>query len=631
MDTGTGSLNEPRAPIEEDDDDGELMQSPSRRLEKGKQRQMDDEVELQTRVGYDPIVQQQQEQHQTDPFFPFSPTMAFKKMHLASDHEQEDNEQDPATSSSDDKPLPQIRRANAKDDNDLGRLAPHLYLDETTGPNGAGSTLLPVHFYEDLLEGIEVARKTDWDNLVERKRAERVEQDSAIEGKKRRPKGNAQPRNPLSVVAARGPLGYAVPLRTHPLPELFPASFATAAPQVASASAKARAHVRSATEESTLSNSSDPMTGRTTDLSASQRLHVPSITRFSSREVLRGSTDPDAKGRTDAGVVTRVYACSACLNPIAMHSAVVSRDFHGTRGAAYLVAALLGQHDSAELTDSDEEEDGDDVIVSRGRPIEKHFTTGVHTVRELRCAGVVPAYDHDAFDVDRGEEDQDVAARCDAILGWSYVDAQEESEQYKIGKSLLERKALVKRWVDLDQFARGTAKLEGASMAKPSPTANAFMSDGEGEARREKSWEMRRLDQLLFPSKPINPVLQQRTRIFDSLPMKTNMTSSGDGEAMYTCASCGVHLALMDELISKAFSGREGKAYLFHTVLNAMQGEEEQRHLLTGLHLVADLKCGGCRRSIGWTYVKAFESSQKYKEGKYILEKSSLRKHTGWI
>lgn len=84
---------------------------------------------------------------------------------------------------------------------------------------------------------------------------------------------------------------------------------------------------------------------------------------------------------------------------------------------------------------------------------------------------------------------------------------------------------------------------------------------------------------------------------------------------LFVCAKCGVHLALQDEVISKAFSGRDGKAYLFHSSVNTYVGEPEDRRLLTGMHTVADLNCRGCDALVGWTYLKAWEGSQKYKEG----------------
>ncbi len=52
--------------------------------------------------------------------------------------------------------------------------------------------------------------------------------------------------------------------------------------------------------------------------------------------------------------------------------------------------------------------------------------------------------------------------------------------------------------------------------------------------------------------------------------------------------------------------------------------------MLTGLHAVADIFCESCKKTIGWKYEHAFESSQKYKEGKFIIELCHLIKENGW-
>ena len=45
---------------------------------------------------------------------------------------------------------------------------------------------------------------------------------------------------------------------------------------------------------------------------------------------------------------------------------------------------------------------------------------------------------------------------------------------------------------------------------------------------------------------------------------------------------------------------------------------------MTGLHTVCDIHCKRCKRVVGWTYSKAYEQSQKYKEGKFVIEKINL-------
>jgi len=55
-------------------------------------------------------------------------------------------------------------------------------------------------------------------------------------------------------------------------------------------------------------------------------------------------------------------------------------------------------------------------------------------------------------------------------------------------------------------------------------------------------------------------------------------------------------------------------------------GEMEDRILLTGLHSVRDLFCISCETLIGWKYEEAYEESQRYKVGKFIIEKAKMLK-----
>uniref|UniRef100_A0A251VHH1 Protein yippee-like n=1 Tax=Helianthus annuus TaxID=4232 RepID=A0A251VHH1_HELAN len=72
--------------------------------------------------------------------------------------------------------------------------------------------------------------------------------------------------------------------------------------------------------------------------------------------------------------------------------------------------------------------------------------------------------------------------------------------------------------------------------------------------------------------------------------------------------------------------GRNGRAFLFSHAMNVSMGPKEDRNLMTGLHTVADVYCLDCREVLGWKYERAYEESQKYKEGKFILEKSKIDK-----
>ncbi|XP_069359769.1 uncharacterized protein Ypel isoform X3 [Maniola hyperantus] len=80
----------------------------------------------------------------------------------------------------------------------------------------------------------------------------------------------------------------------------------------------------------------------------------------------------------------------------------------------------------------------------------------------------------------------------------------------------------------------------------------------------------------------------------------------------------------------QSFQGSQGRAYLFNSVVNVGCGPAEERVLLTGLHAVADIYCECCKTMLGWKYEYAFESSQKYKEGKFIIELAHMVKENGW-
>ncbi|KAG5239940.1 protein yippee [Salix suchowensis] len=92
----------------------------------------------------------------------------------------------------------------------------------------------------------------------------------------------------------------------------------------------------------------------------------------------------------------------------------------------------------------------------------------------------------------------------------------------------------------------------------------------------------------------------------------------------YSCKHCRTHLALYDDIVSKTFQCKHGKAYLFEKVANVFVGEKEERRMITGLHVVADIFCVGCGSIVGWKYETAHEKSQKYKEGKSVLERFKL-------
>ncbi|KAL7928446.1 yippee domain-containing protein [Trichoderma chlorosporum] len=102
------------------------------------------------------------------------------------------------------------------------------------------------------------------------------------------------------------------------------------------------------------------------------------------------------------------------------------------------------------------------------------------------------------------------------------------------------------------------------------------------------------------------------------------------------CSSCATDIAFTSQIISKGFTGRYGRAYLISPppaetlLLNVRIGKNENRQLVTGWHVVADICCGICSRKLGWKYVDAKEESQKYKVGKFILETERVVTQRSW-
>ncbi|KAI8337122.1 Yippee/Mis18 [Chlamydoabsidia padenii] len=97
-----------------------------------------------------------------------------------------------------------------------------------------------------------------------------------------------------------------------------------------------------------------------------------------------------------------------------------------------------------------------------------------------------------------------------------------------------------------------------------------------------------------------------------------------DGAVIYGCTNCKTHLSTGDALISQGFQGQYGQAFLFKSVVNIIPGEAEERIMTTGVHVVQDISCCQCNTILGWVYVKAYDEENRYKEGKYILEKKLL-------
>ncbi|KAL2135425.1 hypothetical protein VTI74DRAFT_8527 [Chaetomium olivicolor] len=94
----------------------------------------------------------------------------------------------------------------------------------------------------------------------------------------------------------------------------------------------------------------------------------------------------------------RIYGCKDCKTHLANHDDIISRNFRGQHGKAYLFNSV--------------------VNVEAGEPAERSMTTGRHVVRDISCR------------------------ICGEVVGWKYDKAYEQNEKYKEGKFILEAELL---------------------------------------------------------------------------------------------------------------------------------------------------------------------------------------------
>ncbi|KAI5195013.1 hypothetical protein E4T39_08418 [Aureobasidium subglaciale] len=94
----------------------------------------------------------------------------------------------------------------------------------------------------------------------------------------------------------------------------------------------------------------------------------------------------------------RIYGCKTCKTHLADHDDIVSRNFRGQHGKAFLFNNVVN-------------------IIS-GEAGERNMTTGRHVVRDITCR------------------------QCKETVGWKYDKAYEPAEKYKEGKYILEAELL---------------------------------------------------------------------------------------------------------------------------------------------------------------------------------------------
>ncbi|XP_042058818.1 protein yippee-like At5g53940 [Salvia splendens] len=93
----------------------------------------------------------------------------------------------------------------------------------------------------------------------------------------------------------------------------------------------------------------------------------------------------------------------------------------------------------------------------------------------------------------------------------------------------------------------------------------------------------------------------------------------------YNCKFCKTQPAsTASSTCFPVISVPKGEGYLFNTVVNVTSGPPEERMMISGMHTVSDVFCCSCGHLLGWKYLVAHEESQKYKQGKFALERDGI-------
>lgn len=92
------------------------------------------------------------------------------------------------------------------------------------------------------------------------------------------------------------------------------------------------------------------------------------------------------------------------------------------------------------------------------------------------------------------------------------------------------------------------------------------------------------------------------------------------------CKKCLSHLCLSNYVASSEFKGASGQAYLVNKLINyEFYGEESEAKMITGNYLIQKVCCSQCKNSLGWYYMKSFNYTEAYKEGKFVIELAYLK------
>lgn len=54
--------------------------------------------------------------------------------------------------------------------------------------------------------------------------------------------------------------------------------------------------------------------------------------------------------------------------------------------------------------------------------------------------------------------------------------------------------------------------------------------------------------------------------------------------------------------------------------INISPGKIVEQEMVSGIYIIQKVNCHQCKANVGWTYLKAKNKGQLYKQGKFVME-----------
>lgn len=103
-------------------------------------------------------------------------------------------------------------------------------------------------------------------------------------------------------------------------------------------------------------------------------------------------------------------------------------------------------------------------------------------------------------------------------------------------------------------------------------------------------------------------------------PVSAAFASFSEDQDLLHCQDCSMPILKADDVISSNYRIMTGRAYLTLTAYNITVSDDmHEAHYTTGRYMVRNVSCSGCALRLGITYVRALDSQNGYKVGKFLV------------